>query len=66
MATLTETLRLHERACERGVAFGGRAGRQARAHGEVMDVLDACRKARWQDVGLISASAPGSEVRPVI
>jgi biopolymer transport protein TolR len=58
-----ELQRVHASAASRPVAV--RADKQVR-YGEVMDVLDACRKAGWQDVGLISAAAPGSEVRPVI
>ena len=46
--------RVHDGAAARPVAV--RADKRVR-YGEVMAVLDACRKAGWEDVGLVSVAA---------
>ncbi|HEX6160347.1 MAG TPA: biopolymer transporter ExbD [Thermoanaerobaculia bacterium] len=50
----TELQRVHERAASRPVAV--RADKRVK-YGEVVSVLDACRKAGWEDVGLVSVAA---------
>lgn len=58
-----ELQRAHEGAASRPVAV--RADKRV-LYGDVMDVLDACRKAGWQDVGLVSVAAPVAIADPLI
>ena len=50
----TELQRVHDSTATRPIAI--RADKHVH-YGEVIDVLDACRKAGWTDVGLVSVAA---------